>query len=73
MKGQIGDAVKTRTLENKGIYIPSCISPNTVPYFAIDNVDVKIDTPDGKNQLHGTAIAIFQQKKRKSFTNHSYY
>ena len=31
-------------------------------YFAIDNTDSQIDTADGKQQLHGTAMTIYQQK-----------
>ena len=30
-------------------------------FFAIDNSDLQIDTPDGKGQLHATATAIYQQ------------
>ena len=29
-------------------------------FFAIDNTDLKIDIFDGRNQLHGTAIAVYQ-------------
>ena len=34
-------------------------------YFAIDNADLKIDTPDGKNQLHGTVIMAYQNETNK--------
>ena len=34
---------------------------NSRPFFAIDNTDIKIDTPTEKHQLHGTAMAVFQQ------------
>ena len=30
-------------------------------FFAIDNSDLQIDTPDGKGQLHATATSIYQQ------------
>ena len=30
-------------------------------FFAIDNSNLQIDTPDGKGQLHATATAIYQQ------------
>lgn len=29
--------------------------------FAIDNVRIKTDTADGKNQLHSTVIAAYQK------------
>ena len=38
------------------------LSPYDPIFFAIDNTDMKIDTVDGKNQLHGTAIAVYQQQ-----------
>ena len=31
-------------------------------FFAIDNSDLQIDTPDGKGQLNATATAIYQQR-----------
>ena len=54
--------VRSKMAENDVVYIPSHLSPTNQVYFAIDNCDMKIDTPDGKDQLHGTAIAVFQEK-----------
>ena len=48
--------------ENGGIYVPPSLSPNTSLYFAIGNVNFQIDTPDGKEQLHGTTQVVFQEK-----------
>ena len=48
--------------ENGGIHVPPSLSPNTSLYFAIDNVNFQIDTPDGKEQLHGTTQVVFQEK-----------
>ena len=48
--------------ENGGIYVPPSLSPNTSLYFAIGNVNFQIDTPDGKEQLHGTTQVLFQEK-----------
>lgn len=45
-----------------GIYLPPGLSENKPLYFAIDNIDLKIDTPDGKGQLHGTTQVVFQEK-----------
>ena len=39
------------------------ISKDMPVYFAIDNTHLKIDTPGGRNQLHGTRIAVYQKKK----------
>ena len=38
-------------------------------FFAIDNIDLKVGTPDGKNQLRGTAIAAYQQQSGNNDTN----
>ena len=48
--------------EKGGIYVPPSLSPNRSFYFAIDNVDFQIDTPDGKEQLHGITQVVFQEK-----------
>ena len=45
--------------ENGEIYVPPSLSPNTSLYFAIDYIDFQIDTPDGKEQLHGTTQVAF--------------
>ena len=50
--------------KNNGAFIPSCLIENSRPFFAIDNTDIKIDTPTGKHQLHGTGIAVFQQNSQ---------
>ena len=50
--------------ENEGIFVPSSLVNNEPMFFAIDNTDLKIDTVDGNDQLHGTAIAVYQQVNR---------
>jgi hypothetical protein len=54
--------------ENDNVYIPACLSPNNFLFFATDNTDLQINTPDGRNQLHGTAIAVYQQQNSE-YTN----
>ena len=41
--------------------MPSTIKENQPIYFAIDNVDLKVGTPDGKRQLHETGTAVYQE------------
>ena len=53
--------VLTEINNNDGVFIPRSISKDLPIYFAIDNTDLKIDTPDGQNQLHGTRIAVYQK------------
>ena len=62
IKDAIINKVKIKMSENEEVYVPTVISPSKHVYFAVDNSDLKIDTPDGKNQLHGTSIAIYQEK-----------
>ena len=45
--------------EENGVFVPCTLDKDRPIFFAIANVDVKIDTPDGKRQLHGTATAVY--------------
>ena len=38
------------------------LSQQEMLYFANDNADLRIDTPVGKNQLHGTLIMAYQNE-----------
>ena len=51
--------------EEVGLLVPCTFDKDRPIFFAIDNVDLKFDTPDGKRQLHGTAIAVYQRKSVK--------
>ena len=62
IKKNIVQSVLVKRAENNGVFIPSSLTKNHPVYFAIDNTDLAIDTPDGKKQLHGTATAVYQQK-----------
>ena len=48
MKKDIVPTVLAKRTENNGGFIPSTLTVNQPVYFAIDNVDLAIDTPDGK-------------------------
>ena len=58
----IVQAVVQREKANNGVFIPSTLKEVQPIYFAIDNIDLKIDTPDGKGQLHGTGTIVNQKK-----------
>ena len=62
IKKNIAQSILKRRADNGNIFIPLNISVDRPITFAIDNIDLKIDTPDGKHQLHGTATAVYQQK-----------
>ena len=66
LKKDIANAIKQQRLATDGVFVPVGFEKDQPTYFAIDNTDLKIDTPDGKNQLHGTAIAAYQQRKTQT-------
>lgn len=37
-------------------------------YFSINNSNLKIETPDGKNQLHSTVIVAYQKERKNKQT-----
>ncbi|KXJ12359.1 hypothetical protein AC249_AIPGENE6720 [Exaiptasia diaphana] len=63
IEAQIETTVLDRMQLNGGVYLPPDIVKGRHVFFAIDNVDFSEDTPDGKRNLHGTAMAIYQQCK----------
>ena len=46
---------------NNGTYIPPTIRKGSPVYFAVDNIDFRNDTPDGKNEFHGIGQVVYQQ------------
>ena len=62
IKNDVANAVVEKMESNNGVFVPATLSPCDPVFFAIDNTDLKIDTVDGKNHLHGTAIAVYQQQ-----------
>ena len=69
LKKDIANSTEMKWQENNGVFIPLGFQQNHPMFFAIDNIDLKVGTPDGKNQLHGTAIAAYQQKIGNNDTN----
>ena len=61
IKRDVAAAILSQRDAQNGVFIPSCLRRGTRPFFGIDNTDIRIDTPSGKQQLHGTAMAVFQQ------------
>ena len=49
-----------KSKEHDTVSVPSSLVNNEPTFFAINNTDLKIDTVDGKYQLHRTAIAVYQ-------------
>ena len=67
IKSQLADSVLTEMNNNDGVIIPKSIFKYLLIYFAIDNTDRKINTPDGRNQLDGTEIAVYKRKELQKF------
>jgi hypothetical protein len=44
-----------------GIYIPPKLYKGIPVRGSADNIDAKVDTPDGKNSFHGTASSVYQR------------
>ena len=59
----IANAVAVSAENNGGIYVPPNIISSVPIHFAIDNTDFSNDTPDGKNEFHGTGQIVFQKKQ----------
>ena len=65
IKKNITQSVLKRRAENDNIFFPLSISVDRPITFAIANIDLKIDTPDGKHQLHGTATMVYLKKSEQ--------
>ena len=53
---------EARNSADRGIYVSPALARGQFIYFAVDNSDFSGDTPEGKNTLHATAMAVFQRK-----------
>ena len=62
IENAIAADVVEETKPNNGVYLPPWSVPDEFTCFAIDNIDFLEQTPSGMNTLHGTAIAMYQQK-----------
>ena len=48
-------------LKNGGVFVPSGLLKNIAIKCSLDNIDAKVDTSDGHNTFHGTAIGVYQR------------
>ena len=58
VKKNIINHTKLTLSKNNGIYILPNLIHGKPLFFAIDNLDLQIYMPDGKNQLHGTTQVV---------------
>ena len=61
----LGNAVLENIESNGGTFIPSTLEIGKPLHFAIDNIDFKNDTANGKSEFHGTTLVAFQTKSDK--------
>ena len=48
--------------EHAGNYVHSGLHRQNRLRFSIDNIDGQVDTPEGKNLFHVTAISVYQRQ-----------
>ena len=58
---QISNGVRKNMEQHDGIYIPTGLHNQCQLRFSIDNIDANVDTPDGRNSFHATAMAVYQK------------
>ena len=61
IRKDVAQAVLKQKEEDNGVFIPSNLKRDEAVFFAIDNFDLTIDTPDGQKQLHGTGTVVYQE------------
>ena len=66
---QIACAVQKNISDNNGTYIPPGLRSNTPLRAAIDNIDAKVDTPDGKSSFHALASTVISDIRWNSRNN----
>lgn len=49
-----------KNMREYGVYVPPGLLKNKTIRASMDNIDKKVDTPDGKHSFHGMAIGVYQ-------------
>lgn len=56
----LGNAVIENMSINQGVFVPPNVEIGKPLHFAIDNIDFRNDTAEGKSEFHGTTHVAFQ-------------
>ena len=59
---QIAKGVQENMEKHDGNYVPPGLHRQQRLRFSLDNVDAQVDTPDGRNSFHATAMAVYQRE-----------
>jgi len=62
VKIQIAKGVQENMEKHDGNYIPPGLHKQKRLRFSLNNIDAKVDTPDGQNSFHATAMAVYQRE-----------
>ena len=60
IKQDILNNIIEKCKENNSVFLSLTLSKNWPVFFAIDNTELKIETFYVRNQLRGTAVALYQ-------------
>ena len=65
IENSLANAIVEKMNSNGEVFIPRTLEIGKDLHFAIDNADLKNDTPDGKGEFHGTVLVAFQKNPSK--------
>ena len=60
ISNKIANAVSDN-IKQFGVYVPPGLLINKRICASMDNIDKKVDTPDGKSSFHGMALGVYQR------------
>jgi len=60
IRNNIANAI-SQNIREYGVYVPPGLLRNKRIRASLDNIDKKVDTPDGKGSFHGTALGVYQR------------
>ena len=62
IENSLANAIVEKITTNGGVFVSSNLELGKKLHFAIDNIDFKNDTADGKSEFHGTTLVVFRSK-----------
>lgn len=59
---QVAEGVQRNMRENGRNYVPPGLHRGKKLRFSVDNIDTQVDTTDGKDSFHATAMTVYQRE-----------